>query len=340
MLNRQHAPSTYVRTLVCVACEKVSFFFFRSFFFLLAFVSCRLSLFSWLVRVRLCWLVDVKKMRVLLNTLSLSGFAAAHQHLYVTNERRPTAGHNPVLHVGTIDDPFSSIFDARDALRRQQRSNDKQIASTRYVHLRGGTHFLREPFVLDAVLDSGTAESPIVYTSYPGERATLSGGTALPASAFVNTTINHGLQVRSINLFEHGVNASVIGKGFSNPYPAPSLELFVGGRAMTPARHPNIGSATDPLLWNWIGYENLTGPADAAGTRSFSFTDSANAEWFAQSLDEGPLWLHGYWKYDWRDTFVDVESIESAGPGLPYVVEVSNSTPPQYVEFLVLARAA
>ena len=49
------------------------------------------------------------------------------------------------------------------------------------------------------------------------------------------------------------------------------------------------------------------------------------------------LWLHGYWKFDWRDTYIRVDSITPVADPLPgadstsaYTVTRDASTPPQY----------
>ena len=234
--------------------------------------------------------------------------AIQEQHFYVSN--KDAGGTTASQRTGSINNPFRSIFEARDALRRH---SDTRESGPRFVHLQGGTHELKETFALDPVLDSGTPESPIVYTSYPGERATLSGGTVLPASAFTDTVINGNVSVKAVNLFNFGINSTTIGE-LGHPYPSANLELFFGGRAMTRAREPNIGSLEDPTMWNWCGYENMTGPLDPAGTLQFGFADTERAEYWAKSLSTGSMWFHGFWKFDWRDTYVEVDSIVRASP--------------------------
>ena len=65
---------------------------------------------------------------------------------------------------------------------------------------------------------------------------------------------------------------------------------------MTRARDPNIGSTTDPTLWNWFGYENMTGPLDTSGTLDFGFTDVETAQRWQKALTNSSIWLHGYFK--------------------------------------------
>ena len=52
----------------------------------------------------------------------------------------------------------------------------------------------------------------------------------------------------------------------------------------------------------WSGYENVT-TVDAMG---FEFLDSEKAELWAPAAKKGALWLHGFFKFDWRDTFIKI----------------------------------
>jgi len=71
------------------------------------------------------------------------------------------------------DGPFRSIIRARDAVRTLKSAG--QMIGPVTVAVRGGTHFLSEPFVLKPV-DSGTQANPITYAAFPGENPVLSGG--------------------------------------------------------------------------------------------------------------------------------------------------------------------
>lgn len=77
---------------------------------------------------------------------------------------------------GTQAHPFASLPRAMDAVRKF-RADESAIGSIT-VFLRGGTYPLRETirFTPD---DSGSADTPITYASYPGEEAILSGGEVL-----------------------------------------------------------------------------------------------------------------------------------------------------------------
>ena len=68
--------------------------------------------------------------------------------------------------------PLKSLAEARDAIRAMRRAGKLDAVT---VQVRGGTYLLTEPFVLTPE-DSGTAQAPVVYAAYPGERPVFSGG--------------------------------------------------------------------------------------------------------------------------------------------------------------------
>ena len=96
---------------------------------------------------------------------SFSNPAQAATNLYVSPTGNDTTG------TGAISSPFATLPKARDAVRTLIAAG---LIDAVTVQLRAGTYRLSEPLVLTAA-DSGTAEYPITYTSYPGETATISG---------------------------------------------------------------------------------------------------------------------------------------------------------------------
>ena len=95
--------------------------------------------------------------------------------LYVSTAGRDTwSGTLPAPNAADSDGPFLTVARARDALRERRRAGTlKNVPVT--VFLRGGRYALREPLRFTPE-DSGTAEAPVTYRSFPGERAVLSGG--------------------------------------------------------------------------------------------------------------------------------------------------------------------
>ncbi|MCL4201981.1 MAG: right-handed parallel beta-helix repeat-containing protein [Pirellulaceae bacterium] len=78
--------------------------------------------------------------------------------------------------LGSESDPFATLARARAAVRDLRLAENPE--GPVQVFLRGGMHAIAEKLVFGPE-DSGTAESPVTYRSYPGERAVLSGGRRL-----------------------------------------------------------------------------------------------------------------------------------------------------------------
>ncbi len=83
------------------------------------------------------------------------------------------------------DGPFATLARARDAARALRPGGGPPRPIE--ILVRGGTYFLAEPFVLTPE-DSGTAEAPLTISTYPRERAILSGGVRI--SGFHETEVN------------------------------------------------------------------------------------------------------------------------------------------------------
>jgi parallel beta-helix repeat protein len=143
---------------------------------------------------------------------------------------------------GTIERPFATVEQARDALRALRAQDKLQGPVT--VHLRGGTYALPQTLKLEAQ-DSGTAGAPVTFRAYQGEKPVLSGGRVV--TGFVP---GEG-QILKADLTAQGL------KGIS------FKQVFMGGRRMVLARYPNFDSA-NPFTGGWAYVEKA---AEGAGTQ-------------------------------------------------------------------------
>ncbi|MBN1418183.1 MAG: right-handed parallel beta-helix repeat-containing protein [Planctomycetes bacterium] len=87
------------------------------------------------------------------------------------------SGRPPAPAPDRTDGPLATLDGARDAIRRL-RATPSGSAVPVTVRVREGTYALETPFVLEPQ-DSGTAEAPVTYEAYPGERPVVSGGRRL-----------------------------------------------------------------------------------------------------------------------------------------------------------------
>ena len=116
------------------------------------------------------------------------------------------------------DGPFATLQQAQRAVRLLRSGLDRPIT----VLIRGGTYRLSRPIVFRHD-DSGTAEAPVTYAAFPGERPVFSGGRAIT-----------GWTRQRNGLWTAEPPDVAAGKWFFK-------QLFVNGRRRTRARHPNQG---------------------------------------------------------------------------------------------------
>jgi len=203
---------------------------------------------------------------------------------------------------GSIDKPFASLEHARDAIRELKQKNKSPLGGVT-VLLRGGTYNLSTTFELTEK-DSGTEKSPITYRPYKNENVHLTGGKEL--NGFVPVTDAKILKrldaaargkVVQVDLKALGITdfGEMKPRGFARSGIQAALELFYKNKPMTLARWPNNG-------WEKI----LTTPAGHTGGR-FQYSGNRPERW-AEADD---IWLHGYWTWDWADSFVKVAKINT-----------------------------
>ena len=154
---------------------------------------------------------------------------------------------------GSVQRPFTSITDARDALRRMQP------AGGAVVNIGCGVH---APLQLTAA-DSGSTAAPITYrgaTGADGEPCALvSAGMAIPSAAFRPWPARPGVVVA--NLTKLGMrNFGDITGGDLQDCQNQKAELFYDGAPMALARWPN-NPRDAPNGQTWARAKNGTGEA-------------------------------------------------------------------------------
>ena len=182
---------------------------------------------------------------------------------------------------GTQEKPLASIETARDRLRALG-------TGPHTITLRAGTYPRTASFTLDQ-RDSGLTLRGETGARLLGGKVitgwTPSTDTRLPEAArgkVVQTTLSGDLGVLSRRGF--GINTS-----------ASPPELFVDGAPQTLARWPNGDQ------WSTI-------VSGAEGKFKVKVEPDRLARWAKADA----LWVHGYWTYDWADTYERVVSVDTA----------------------------
>ena len=197
---------------------------------------------------------------------------------------------------GTKMHPFATLERAKLAIK-----DNKDTAIT--IYLREGYYALTKSFVLEK--EEVVGDSPILISSFPGEKAHIIGGKKI--SAFTTfDPLSEGYKkidpklrnhIVMINLKTAGITdfGNLSARGFGRPIQPAGLELYCNEKPMTLARWPNE---------DWTTIKDV--PESLNGT-GFTYNGKRPSKW----LNAPDLWLHGYWKYDWADTYVKVKEIDT-----------------------------
>jgi hypothetical protein len=217
---------------------------------------------------------------------------------------------------------------------------------------------------MDPALDSGTSvESPIVWRSQdPSSPAVLSGGiplnaalrdcsgrTPLPsgedgpdsaAAALTRAGWTLPPGALCVNLTELAGGDASLAKEWVGTLAPGGLgsctwkrgEVVWDDEPLTLARWPNTYDVPAPLspaafptvtLFNWTKISGV--PSSTKIT-----TASQHPQLWATECNvaNSDCWLHGFWTYDWADSYVRVESVSPDGSGS--VLNIDPQTPPVY----------
>lgn len=156
--------------------------------------------------------------------LAISASAAPRADFYVAkNGNDAWSGTLSAPNRQRTDGPFATLQRAQQAVRelRQKGNLNRPVV----VMVRRGVYSLDEPLLFTPE-DSGTAQSPTIYTAYPGEKPILSGGVILT-----------GWQVNERGHWE--VNLPQVASGEWN-----FIQLWVNGERRYRPRLPKEGYFT------------------------------------------------------------------------------------------------
>eukprot|EP01084_Bolivina_argentea_P029312 54390_1 len=263
----------------------------------------------------LCYLM----ISVLFYGLSLSDYV---QTFYVSSTTG-SDGNN-----GNKSQPFQTLDRARNAIRALKINNKNKLpVGGVLVLIRGGNYYqlnytnYDEPLLqLNASQDSGDIDAPIIYSGYQNETVNIIGGYKIPSNAFKPS--NNYTNLLVANLTE--INADLWQKvKYGNIKSANGnlgycgnlrSELFVNEKRMILARWPNIyhNQTVYPNvdIFNWTNIQNVTNNQTSF---TYKFDDNRANKWNKDLLSSNinnSLWLHGYWGFDWADSYTQIESID------------------------------
>jgi concanavalin A-like lectin/glucanase superfamily protein/parallel beta helix pectate lyase-like protein len=224
---------------------------------------------------------------------------------YVATDGKDT---NP----GTESAPFASLARARDAIADRKKSGGLPKGGVT-VLVRAGMYPVDSSFTLTEA-DGGTAESPIVYQAYPGEKPIFTGGKQLAGfKPVVDPEIANLLpetvrdQVVVTDLPSQGIEdyGKVVSRGFGLAgYPGhPWVDLYVDDEALDLARWPNRGFVKTGPVHGGMMHTDQSGQPGI-----FEFIEDRPGQW--QAADD--VWAFGYWGHLWAGRSVPLASMDGA----------------------------
>jgi len=209
------------------------------------------------------------------------------------------------------DGPFATLQGARDEIRELKASGGLPEGGVT-VWIAGGMYSLQQGFELSSQ-DSGNAKTPIVYATKAGAEVRISGGRIVSGWQKVG---DPGMVARlqpdakdkvvQADLKAQGIAdwGQYKSRGFGRSASA-ALELFFNDRPMNLSRWPNEG------------FLKISGVPDSfkdehGGTMGkleggFNYDSDRPSQW----ADTSDIWVHGYWAYDWANSYEHVASIDT-----------------------------
>jgi hypothetical protein len=211
----------------------------------------------------------------------------------------------------SVAEAFSTLQRARDAIGKLKKTKALPEGGVT-VWIRSGEYYLDKGFELTTE-DSGRAEAPIVYRAMRGEQVRIIGGREVSGWKKVEDqsildrldSAAHG-QVYQADLKAGGIDAfgQFRSRGFGRGTSPAALELFFQDKPMSIARWPNDSFLK--IAGFTKGKDDGHGSTLGELTGGFNYEGERPKRW----KDTSDVWVHGYWAYDWANSYEHIASID------------------------------
>ena len=207
---------------------------------------------------------------------------------------------------GTIDQPLKT-FD--EAFRRTAKRENKSETFT--IFLREGTYDVSQGLTIPESI-SGTDKAPVIISSYKDEKVSLIGGLSLQGKSFKLSDNKKLSENARGNVYE--LNLQDLGySGLPEITKSSAPNMIVDGMKYTIARYPN-SEETAPKKYTrddgkkgYIDIGSLKGESPERGFE-FEFNGSRPLNW----ENDGNIWMHGSFDYDWSVANYKIKEINEA----------------------------
>lgn len=212
--------------------------------------------------------------------------------------------------------PFATLTRARDAIR-SAKAHGGLPPEGAVVTVHAGTYPLSDSLVLTAE-DSGTAAAPIRWIAAPGESVVLSGGRIIDDFRPVTDPAllaRLPIATRARVVVTDLRAAGVADFGKIEQRGSPGLELFYRGKRQPLARYPNEGwlliadvpqTGAKRFIEGLEREKRFDGVPVGRHYGRFTYSGDRPAAWSAAN----EIYVHGFWTWDWSDSFQRVQSID------------------------------
>ena len=214
---------------------------------------------------------------------------------------------------GTKDEPFASIQRARDEVRSIKAGKGMPKGGI-VVYLRGGKYLVSDTLAFGPD-DSGTPDGPVVYRSYPGERARIIGGRQLTTvKPLTDPEVLRRLpeeargKVWVADLKRAGITdyGQLLNRGTSLRCFQPSaMEAFFNTKPLRLSRWPKQGWEKVAELVSPEG-DGRKGNTNIAKGR-FVYSGDRPDRW----TEDHDIWTAGYYYREWDKLHTSIESIDT-----------------------------
>jgi hypothetical protein len=209
------------------------------------------------------------------------------------------------------DGPFATLTRVRDAIREMKKDTalpEGQVT----VWILAGTYYLTESFEL-TFEDGGTEKTQIVYQTTPYEQVNIIGGRQINKWGQVKdqAVLNRLNPEARGKVYQSDLKAQGIddfgqfrSRGFGRSASPAALELFFQDKPMTVARWPNSDFLKITGYTEAVGDDHGGKLGNLAG--GFNYEADRPSRW----KDTNDIWVHGYWAYDWANSYEHIQSID------------------------------
>jgi len=242
--------------------------------------------------------------RIEAQTLNASTQASGAVNYYLaTNGNDAWSGKLAAPNTANTDGPFATLEAAQAAIRKIRVRGSLPTGGVT-VWIRGGSYYRSNTFTLTSQ-DAGTSTASVTYQAYGNETVHITGGKTVTDFTPVTdpTILNRLPAVAQPNVLQTDLKAQgitdfgqYVTRGSYYPTATAALELFFQDQPMTLARWPNPGS-----------WATITSVPNGANGATIGYAGDEPAQW----SNVQDIWLHGFWTWNWADSYVNVTGINT-----------------------------